>query len=238
MLRPLTLLMLSTAMALSPVLAQAESRAVQESRFINGTVGAIAGAMVGGPIGLIAGAALGYSMGPEIAGPQATFGPRKRVVRHARRGRHRGRSTKIVIDCAVQANQDNAACVDYWAKRQQRLQPVNAQQMIYPQQAMYPQQPVYMAPAQHGYSPLPAQIPAQQQLQLDTRGKYFNPRQNPMVPPPTAFGDGSQYSAALSGPNAPGQQGASGGYSGSYTAPAPQGYGYGQVRAAPVPLPR
>ena len=228
------------------------SRAVQESRFINGTVGAIAGAMVGGPIGLIAGAALGYSMGPEIAGPQATFGPRKRVARHYRRGRRRAHSTKIVLDCSVQANVENPACVDFLAKRQQALQPqlqmqpAYGQPMIYGQpptqqrayaQPVYPQQQVYLAPAQSGYSPLPAQVPAQQQA-IDPRARMFNPRQNPLVPPPTAFGNGSQYSAAQSGPNAPGQQGASGAYSNAYSAPAPQGYGYGQVQAAPVPVPR
>ncbi|HMN73301.1 MAG TPA: hypothetical protein PKA55_15685 [Rhodoblastus sp.] len=234
--------MLSTALALSPALARAESRAVEQSRFINGTVGAVAGALVGGPIGLIAGAALGYSMGPEIAGTQATFGQRRRVTRHARRGRTGARSTRIVLDCANPANQENPACIDFWAKRRQ-LQP---QQALYPQQTAYPQpglaaqpgyaqQPVYMAPAQHGYSPLPAQLPQQAG---DPRQRNFNPRQNPLVPPPTAFGGAAQYSAALSGPNAPGQQGASGGYAGSYSAPAPQGYGYGQVQAAPVPVPR
>jgi len=237
--RPLTLLTIATALALSPALAQAESRAVEQSRFINGTVGAVAGALVGGPIGLIAGAALGYSMGPEIAGPQATWGSRRRVARHYRRSRHRASTTtKIVLDCANQANRDNPACVDFWAKRQQPLQP---QQAAYPQpgyapQAGYPQQPVYMAPAQSGYSPLPAQVAPQQAV--DQRARMFNPRQNALVPPPTAFGGGSQYSAALSGPNAPGQQGASGGYAGNYSAPAPQGYGYGQVQAAPVPVPR
>lgn len=231
--RPLTLLILSTALALSPALARAESRALQESRFINGTVGAIAGAMVGGPIGLIAGAALGYSMGPEIAGPQATFGPRRRVVRVARRSGRRARSTKIVLDCANQANQDNPACVHLFAQRQPQTQAAYAQPMYAP--PGYPQQPVYMAPAQSGYSPLPAQVSP---MAADPRQRMFNPRQNPLVPPPTAFGGGDQYSAVLSGPNAPGQQGASGGYAGSYTAPAPQGYGYGQVQAAPVPLPR
>lgn len=238
--KPLPLFLLSTALALSPALALAESRAVEQSRFINGTVGAIAGAMVGGPIGLIAGAALGYSIGPEIAGPQATFGPSRRVARRtARRSRARARSTKIVLDCANQANQENPACVHFFAQRQQQpqmygQQPMYAQPM-YPQ-AAYPQQPVYMAPAQSGYSPVPQQVPQQQAV--DPRQRMFNPGQNPLVPPPTAFGDGSQYSAALSGPNAPGQQGASGGYSNAYSAPAPQGYGYGQVRAAPVPVPR
>lgn len=244
--KPLPLLLLSTALALSPALALAESRAVEQSRFINGTVGAIAGAMVGGPIGLIAGAALGYSMGPEIAGPQATFGPGRRVARRSvHRSRARARSTKIVLDCANQANQENPACVHFFTQRQQQQpqmygqQPMYAQPM-YPQgaypQAAYPQQPVYMAPAQSGYSPIPRQVPQQQAV--DPRQRMFNPGQNPLVPPPTAFGDGSQYSAALSGPNAPGQQGASGGYSNAYSAPAPQGYGYGQVRAAPVPVPR
>ncbi|MFT4099093.1 MAG: hypothetical protein QM651_18380 [Rhodoblastus sp.] len=232
--RSLALLMLSTALALSPALARAESRAVEQSRFINGTVGAVAGALVGGPIGLIAGAALGYSMGPEIAGPQATWGTRRRVTRHYRRARHRTSTTKIVLDCANQANRENPACVDFWAKHQQQVQP---QQAAYPPpgyapQAGYPQQPVYMAPAQSGYSPLPAQIAPQQAV--DQRARMFNPRQNALVPPPTAFGGGSQYSAALSAPNAPGQQGAGG----AYSAPAPQGYGYGQIRAAPVPVPR
>jgi len=232
--KPLPLLLLTTALALSPALALAESRAVEQSRFINGTVGAIAGAMVGGPIGLIAGAALGYSVGPEIAGPQPTFGPSKRAARRtARRTRHRARSTKIVLDCANQANQENPACVHLFAQRQQQPQ-MYGQQPMYAQ-PMYGQQPVYMAPAQSGYSPVPRQAPQQG---VDPRQRMFNPQQNPLVPPPTAFGDGSQYSAALSGPNAPGQQGASGGYSNAYSAPAPQGYGYGQVRAAPVPVPR
>lgn len=241
--RSLALLMISTAIALAPAFARAESRAVEQSRFINGTVGAIAGAMVGGPIGLIAGAALGYSIGPEIAGPQATYGKRKRVARTYRRTRHRARTTKIVLDCAIEANQQNPACIDFLAKRQQAQAPVYAQQtIIAPQQRVYaqpayPQQPVYLAPAQSGYSPLPAGVPAQQQA-ADPRARMFNPRQNPLVPPPTAFGNGSQYSAALSGPNAPGQQGASGAYSNTYSAPVPQGYGYGQVQAAPVPVPR
>ena len=231
--RSLPLLILSTALALSPALARAEPRAVQESRFINGTVGAIAGAMVGGPIGLIAGAALGYSMGPEIAGPYTRVGSPRRVVRHARRYRSRSRSSKIVLDCANQANQDNPACVHYLARRQQQL--VAVQQPMFAQPA-YPQQPVYMAPAQHGYSPLPARQPQA----ADPRQRNYNPRQNPLVPPPSAFGGGVGYTAALSGPNAPGQQGASGAYAGAYAAPATQGYGYGssQVRAAPVPLPR
>lgn len=239
--KPLPFLLLSTALALAPALALAESRAVEQSRFINGTVGAIAGAMVGGPIGLIAGAALGYSVGPEIAGPQATFGPSRRVARRSvRRARHRARGTKIVLDCANQANQENPACVHFFAQRQQQ-QPVYGQQPLYAQQPMYaqpvyPQQPVYMAPAQSGYSPIARQVPQQQAV--DPRQRMFNPQQNPLVPPPTAFGDGAQYSAALSGPNAPGQQGASGAYSNAYSAPAPQGYGYGQVRAAPVPVPR
>jgi len=234
--------MLSTALALTPALGRAESRAMQESRFINGTVGAVAGALVGGPIGLIAGAAIGYTVGPEIAGPQATFGPTRRVARRAvRRSRPRARSTKIVLDCANQANQDNPACVHFFAQRQQQLQPIYAQQPAFAQQPVYappvyPQQNVYMAPAQSGYSPLPRQVP--QQPTVDPRARTFNPQQNPLVPPPTAFGNGSQYSAALSGPNAPGQQGASGAYSNAYSAPAPQGYGYGQVRAAPVPVPR
>jgi len=109
-----------------------------------------------------------------------------------------------------------------------------AQQPMYAQPG-YPQQPVYMAPAQSGYSPMPRQAPQQA---VDPRQRMFNPQQNPLVPPPAAFGDGSQYSAALSGPNAPGQQGASGGYAGSYSQPVPQGHGYGQIRAAPVPVPR
>lgn len=231
--RSLPLLILSTALALSPALAHAEPKAVQESRFINGTVGAIAGAMVGGPIGLIAGAALGYSMGPEIAGPYSTVGVPRRVVRHARRTRIRKRSTKIVLDCANQANQDNPACVHFLARRQQQV--VAVQQPMLAQPA-YPQQPVYLAPAQHGYSPLPSTQPQA----VDPRQRVYNPRQNPLVPPPTAFGGGNGYTAALSGPNAPGQQGASGAYAGAYSAPAAQGYGYGggQVRAAPVPLPR
>lgn len=233
--RSLPLLILSTALALSPALARAEPKAVQESRFINGTVGAIAGAMVGGPIGLLAGAALGYSMGPEIAGPYTRVGgPPRRVVRHVRRSRVRARSSKIVLDCANQANQDNPACVHFLARRQQQ-QVVAVQQPMLAQPA-YPQQPVYLAPAQHGYSPLPSTQPQA----VDPRQRVYNPRQNPLVPPPTAFGGGNGYTAALSGPNAPGQQGASGAYAGAYSAPAAQGYGYGggQVRAAPVPLPR
>lgn len=264
--RSIALLMISTAIALAPAFAQAESPAKEESRFISGTVGAIAGAMVGGPIGLIAGAALGYSMGPEVTGVQrTTIGPRRRAVRHARR-RYRGptRTTmKIVLDCSVQANQENPACVDFLAKRQQQLlaqqalygqqqavygqQPVYGQpQLVYAQQTMaqqrivaqpgYPQQPVYLAPAQSGYSPLPAQ--GVQQQMVDPRQRMFDPRQNPMVPPPTAFGDGAQYSAALSGPNAAGQQGASGGYANTYSAPAPQGYGYGNAQAPPTPVRR
>lgn len=269
MYRPLALLMISTAIALTPAFAQAQgARAVEESRFISGTVGAIAGAMVGGPIGLIAGAALGYSMGPEVTGTTQRVGPRRRAVRQARR-RYRGptRTTmKIVLDCSVQANQENPACVDFLAKRQQQLlaqqamygQSVNVQQgyiqtqMIYGQQTLpqqrvygqpgylqqpgYPQQPVYLAPAQSGYSPLPAQ--GVQQQGVDPRQRMFNPRQNPLVPPPTAFGDGSQYSAALSGPNAAGQQGASGAYANTYSAPAPQGYGYGNAQAPPTPVRR
>lgn len=229
--KPIPLLLLSAALAATPTLAQAELRGMQESRFINGTVGAVAGALIGGPIGLIAGAAIGYTVGPEIAGPTATWGQRRTVVRHARRGARRGRGTKVVIDCAVQANQDNPACVQRFAQQQ----PVYAQPYpVYGQQPGYPQQPVYMAPAQTGYSPMPAQqvAPAMQQQ------RFYNPRQNPLVPPPNAFAPGAQYSAALSGPNAPGQQGASGAYGGTYSAPAPQGYGYGQIQAAPVPVPR
>lgn len=240
--RSLALLMISTAIALAPAFARAESRGMEQSRFINGTVGAIAGAMVGGPIGLLAGAAIGYSVGPEIAGPQTTWGTRKRVARTYRRTRHRARSTKIVLDCAVEANQQNPACIDFLAKRQRAQAPLYAQQTVITEQQRiyaqpaYPQQPVYMAPAQSGYSPLPARVPAQQAV--DPRARMFNPRQNPLVPPPTAFGNGSQYSAALSGPNAPGQQGASGAYSNTYSAPVPQGYGYGQVQAPPVPVRR
>lgn len=95
---------------------------------------------------------------------------------------------------------------------------------------------MYMAPPQYGYAPYPGQPPAYQQQQ-----RYYNPRQNALVPSPDAMAmarSGGYSAAAVSNPYAPGQQGAGGAYGAAYTAPSPQGYGYGQVRAAPVPMPR
>ncbi|MFO1134557.1 MAG: hypothetical protein U1E30_05165 [Rhodoblastus sp.] len=138
-----------------------------------------------------------------------------------------------MLDCANQANQENPACVHLFAQRQQQPQ-MYGQQPMYAQ-PMHAQQPVYMALAQSGYSPVPCQGSA---AGCRPRQRMFNPQQNPLVPPPTAFGDGSQYSAALSGPNAPGQQAQAAAIQTPIPRLALQGYGYGQVRAAPVPVPR
>ncbi|MFV0281824.1 MAG: hypothetical protein ACK5JM_13830 [Rhodoblastus sp.] len=221
------LIILAGAFALSPALAQAETRTNEQSRFISGTMGALAGALVGGPIGLIAGAALGYSVGPQITGQKATVTASRRATRQARRSRSRSRSAKIVLDCANAANQTNPACVHFFAQRQQR----NQGQQMQTGMPANPQQPVYMA--------APAQTPHQQAYQqTDPRQRQFNPARNPLVPSPAAFGGGGQYQANLASNYAPGQQNAGNGYANSYRGPAPANYGYGQIQAAPVPLPR
>jgi hypothetical protein len=127
-----TFALLSTVFVAAPQLAQA-----QDSRFIGGSIGAVAGAVVAGPIGLLAGAALGYAFGPSVNGGAIASERRwardgRRKYRHARhRRRHR--------------YDPNGTPAHYH-------QP-------YPQQAQYYQQPQYGQPM--GYAPTgPQYMPA------------------------------------------------------------------------------
>ena len=91
-------LLFAAGLAVTPSLAQAQSRRdVEQTRMIDGTLGAVAGALIGGPIGLIAGAALGYTMGPEVTGPVTQPGR----IRTARRAHRRRAPARVAVQQAA-----------------------------------------------------------------------------------------------------------------------------------------
>jgi hypothetical protein len=121
------IILLSAALAAAPTVASAQTRAVEQSRFIGGTVGAITGALIGGPIGLIAGAAFGYMMGPPVRYGNAVANGKAAPRRHAKR-----------------------------KQQPQNAQYIQAYQQPAGQQVYgYPQQPGYLAtpPGQQPYAP-------------------------------------------------------------------------------------
>jgi hypothetical protein len=170
------ILLLAAGLAAAPGAAHAQSRSLEQTRMIDGTIGAVAGALIGGPIGLIAGAAIGYTMGPEITGPVTRPG-----VRYASRSARRVRRK-----AAPAAYQQAAQPAPYGYPVQagpQYLAPVG-----YPQQA-YPQQPGQVGQvsqvSQVGYAqPRPA----------------FNPARNALVPSPDMVAPSQPYAAVATAP--------------------------------------
>lgn len=213
-------LLLAAGLAAAPTLAHAQSRAIEQTRMVDGTIGAVAGALIGGPIGLLIGGALGYTMGPELTGPMKGAGQpvkvaKKRVVR----------------------KRPPAAPAAY---QQAATPPGYPQYLAYPGVA-YPGMPQqYLAP--QGYPQQPGQ-PALQQQQRPA----FNPARNAMVPSPDMVAPGQPYAAVVTAPQAPAAYPPVGYPPGArpqagYPQPGAPQAGYPQaapvIRAAPVPLPR
>jgi hypothetical protein len=223
--RKIFVIALGLAATVSPTLANAQSSAREQTRVIDGTLGALAGAMLAGPIGLLAGAVIGYTVGPEVTGP--VLNPPLRRTRSARRHRRKA--------AAAYAQQ----------------QPQQPMYQAYPQQGYaqpaYPQQPVYMAqpqPVAQAYQPLPGQQPMQQGAPMYAPQRpSFNPRQNALVPPPGGIGGGQQYSAVAGGPApgvpmTPGVPKTPGAAYSPYPQQAPAYGRMPQVQAPPIPMPR
>ena len=216
-------LFLTAGLAAAPSLAQAQTRAVEQSRVIDASVGAVAGALIAGPIGIIAGGAIGYMMGPRMT--STAFGATRVATTRAAR-RHRAHVRH------VQTAQQPARYRGYPA------QPYGQQYLAPPMQA-YPTQPGYVAqgyPQQPGYAPQPyPQQAVSGQPAYPTQRPYYNPARNPLVPSPMQVAPNSQPYAAVAAarPTPMGYAPAPGQPYG-----APQAAPYPRIQAPPVPMPR
>ncbi|MFO1114105.1 MAG: hypothetical protein U1E28_00350 [Beijerinckiaceae bacterium] len=165
--------LLAAGLAAAPTLAHAESRAIEQTRMVDGTIGAVAGALIGGPIGLLIGGALGYTMGPEVTGPMKGAGQPVRVAKK--------RTVRKRPPAAPAAYQQAA------------LPPGYPQYLAYPG-AAYPGMP-QQYPMQ-GYPQQPGQPAVQQR-------PAFNPARNALVPAPDMVAPSQPYAAVVTAPQAP-----------------------------------